>query len=446
MNAADLRTLKKLIWLYFWLLIFEGVFRKWITPGLSAPLLVVRAPVAMLIYAYALSTGRFPWNGWVVSLSVMSFVFVAIGLVVGPQNPLVAIYGWQCNFLHFPLMFVMARILTFEDVIKFGKWILIICIPMALLVILQFKSSPGSFINRGAGEGALQITVEAGRIRPAGTFSYNLGVTYLYALVTGFSLYRLLIPSRPYPLWLAIGAGFALLGAAATSGSRTFLASIAIVVCMLVIVMTVRPEMAAGIVRILAVGTLAIVILGASTLLQEGVTVMTGRIQRAGKNEGGAVGFAQRFGKGLADPFVKMFDVPLLGHGLGVGTTGGAVLLRGKRMFVLEESEWPRIVAESGPILGTAFIVWRFALVAWLGIASFHQARRGNVLPILLYAGCAVVILQGQLGQPTVRGFAAFGGGLVLAAMQRRGVAVAALEPAEVEGPVVALRGGRMEW
>src|SRR5438128_1892579 len=43
------KTLKRLIWLYFWLLIFEGVFRKWIVPQLANPLLLVRDPVLLLI-------------------------------------------------------------------------------------------------------------------------------------------------------------------------------------------------------------------------------------------------------------------------------------------------------------------------------------------------------------------------------------------------------------
>ncbi len=38
--------LKKLFWAYFLLLIFEGALRKWILPQFSAPLLLVRDPIA----------------------------------------------------------------------------------------------------------------------------------------------------------------------------------------------------------------------------------------------------------------------------------------------------------------------------------------------------------------------------------------------------------------
>lgn len=48
MTPSRRKSLRKLLWLYFWLLIFEGALRKWILPGLSSPLLLVRDPVALL--------------------------------------------------------------------------------------------------------------------------------------------------------------------------------------------------------------------------------------------------------------------------------------------------------------------------------------------------------------------------------------------------------------
>ncbi|HEY4284826.1 MAG TPA: hypothetical protein VGM62_17320, partial [Chthoniobacterales bacterium] len=45
------RYIRYLIWLYFWLLLVEGALRKWLLPDLSNPLLVIRDPVALAIYA-----------------------------------------------------------------------------------------------------------------------------------------------------------------------------------------------------------------------------------------------------------------------------------------------------------------------------------------------------------------------------------------------------------
>jgi hypothetical protein len=74
-EARPHRSLVLLIWLYFWLLIWEGALRKWIFPSLSAPLLIVRDPVVILIYAIALAQGVFPLN---------RFVLATIGLAVVP--------------------------------------------------------------------------------------------------------------------------------------------------------------------------------------------------------------------------------------------------------------------------------------------------------------------------------------------------------------------------
>ena len=39
---------KGAIWFYFWLLLGEGILRKWVLPGFSDVLLLVRDPVAVL--------------------------------------------------------------------------------------------------------------------------------------------------------------------------------------------------------------------------------------------------------------------------------------------------------------------------------------------------------------------------------------------------------------
>ena len=62
-EEQHLQTLRSLIWLYFWLLIFEGALRKWVAPALSAPLLVIRDPLVLLIYVQALRYRKFPMDG-----------------------------------------------------------------------------------------------------------------------------------------------------------------------------------------------------------------------------------------------------------------------------------------------------------------------------------------------------------------------------------------------
>jgi hypothetical protein len=52
--------LKRGIWAYFILLIFEGALRKWIFPGLSNALLLVRDPIALWLVIVWLVRGVVP--------------------------------------------------------------------------------------------------------------------------------------------------------------------------------------------------------------------------------------------------------------------------------------------------------------------------------------------------------------------------------------------------
>ena len=71
-----IRNIRRLIWLYFWLLLIEGALRKWVLPQLSNPLLIIRDPVVILIYLLALRARIFPTNVWVWSLGIIG-LFVA---------------------------------------------------------------------------------------------------------------------------------------------------------------------------------------------------------------------------------------------------------------------------------------------------------------------------------------------------------------------------------
>ena len=108
--------------------------------------------------------------------------------------------------------------------------------------------------------------------------------------------------------------------------------------------------------------------------------------------------------------------MPLGGFGLGVGTNGGAVFLTGQADFLLAENEWSRILLESGPIVGLAFLIWRCALVFKIGRFAIGQVRRGNTLPLFLFSAGLFILLQGPFGQPTSLGFAVVLAGLCLAA------------------------------
>jgi hypothetical protein len=117
----------------------------------------------------------------------------------------------------------------------------------------------------------------------------------------------------------------------------------------------------------------------------------------------------------FTEGFGHLGHAPLAGFGLGVGTSGGATLLGSQATFLLSENEWTRIIFESGPILGLAFLLWRTVFAGYLGVVSLRGLFRGEILPLILFSAGFLLILNGQLGQPTSLGFAVVLNGLCLA-------------------------------
>src|SRR5579863_4329336 len=96
-----LTRLKKLFWLYFILLIFEGALRKWIIPQLAVPLLVVRDPVCLMIIWEAFRTHKWP-SRWSAVISLMTVLLVGLFIVqiIAGENPLIAgLYGLRSYLL-----------------------------------------------------------------------------------------------------------------------------------------------------------------------------------------------------------------------------------------------------------------------------------------------------------------------------------------------------------
>ncbi len=420
---TNIRWIRRLIWAYFWLLLFEGVLRKWVVPSLSTPLLVVRAPIVIAIYALAIQARVFPLTRWVLCCLLLAFLGLFAGLYVLQDAPIVALFGFQADFLHLPLIFIIPRVFDMQDVRKVGFWTLVMCIPMAVLMALQFKANPTALINAGAGGDATQLAATNGHIRPAGLFTFITGPSSFFPLAVAFLLSGI-FASLNYPRWLLIASTLALIVGAGVSSSRGLVSAVVVVlVCALVAGIVFRSFLISGrtIMRAVSVvASLAVIGMLVSHLdvFSEGLATFGSRIQIASGGEANTGGFTGRILTSFAEPFELLGSTPALGNGLGLGTNAGSALVNtGKVKYMLAETEWDRVILESGPVLGLAYLLLRVVLLVWLGWMSARLARQGNVLPFLLLASCAPLLIQGQFGQPTELGFAVFGSGLALAAM-----------------------------
>lgn len=410
-DSSDIQ-IKRLIWLYFWLLIFEGALRKWILPSFSTPLLIVRDPVVILIYMTAFTSHKVPRNtffAWILGLGF----FCLLASFAGMGNTKVTLYGLRTDFLHLPLIFIIPQVFTPDDARKVGKWILILSVPMALLAFEQFRSPPYARLNAGAGgELGAQLFAASGKIRPAGTFSFVTGMVSFLSLTAVFILFDYL-QKKQYPPMLRNGALLAIGLSLGVSGSRSAVLTVSMVLAAGLIACLLKGKVFSSALKPLLAIYAVFLLLSLLPVFKEGMAVQQERFQGAG---GFREGIIDRLFGDFTAGFSAAATSPTFGYGLGIGTNAGAGIMVGTRSFLLAEGEWARVVMESGPILGFAFIGLRFAILFYILRRVLNALNRGQVLPLLLLGMLWLEMIAGQFGQPTAMGFVIFVSGLCLAA------------------------------
>lgn len=399
---------------------FEGTLRKWIFPQLSDPLLLIRDPVIALIYICSVSGGVFALNYYTLSIFALGIVSFLTGMTVGSQNIIVTCYGFDSMFLHLPLIFIIPKVMTNRDVIKLGHAVLMLTVPMAVIMVLQFRASPTAWINCGAGGGiGAQIGGALGKIRPPGFFTFITGAAQFLAMATAFGIYGLWEWRRRNKL-LLIAAGLAITVSAAVSTSRLAIGGIGTVFVMVGLIILYDKGGFGKLGKMLLPLGLIMVIATNMDIFKEGKHVFEVRLEEAGDLGAGVWGTASNWSSRVFSDFyggyLAVQAAPVFGVGLGVGTNVGARLLSGRFGFLLAEGEWARVVLEVGPLLAAPYLLLRLLICFKLYSVAANSAKDGNALPMLLFGCCALLITSGQFSQTSTLGFAVLGAGLCLAA------------------------------
>lgn len=411
------RTLKLLIWSYFWMLILEGALRKWFLPGLATPLLIVRDPIVIAALIMGFTSGKLKTNGYIATTWLISLAAVLMAVTIGHGNFIVAAYGWRANFLHLPFIFLIGRVFDLQDVKKMGLAFMLAGIGMAFIMALQFYSPQGSWINLGiGGEGDSGFSGALGYRRPSGTFSFTNGLGMFFPCVAAFVLTVLLGP-RSSQKTVAVAAGLAVLSAIPLSISRGLLVGIFLIVAGAVIALAIGKK---NVTRLLRTITLIGVIgIGASFIpgLEKPKEAFLSRWDASTTEKGGVEDAI--VGRILNELLGGLsMDSPNLmaGAGLGMGTNAGARLLTGtSQVFLISEGEWGRLTGEMGMPLGLLFIGVRLALCFYLFRGAWKTAKKGEPLALILFFSAGANLIQGQWGQPTALGFSTLIPGLILA-------------------------------
>ena len=415
----EYRIIKKLLWVYFILLLFEGALRKWFLPGLSQGLLIIRDPVALLIYYIAYSREIFPsQNKYIIRLLQWVTLAVGLSIVINQAHPATIAYGARTNFLHFPLVFIMGRVLSHKDVVNFGNAFLVLAFPMTWVVAQQFQADRFDVMNVAAGGTGHQMMTSGDKVRASGTFTFVSGIVFYYCFAVAFIIYGFLNKNAFSKLVLYLGTGATFL-AMVTAGSRSVIAeSLQVVACFGFLAYFRPKEFGKITASVFVLSAIGLFLYYQISLFKEGLDFLSLRFEEAANIEGNPVeAYFNRYWQIIISPYYFNMWTGFWGNGLGTATRAGAALAGG---YGGAELSWSRPVMENGLMIGAFFLMWRVWITKDLLMICIRRVKEGEYLSIFIFGAAGPVLLFGLLGQPTNLGFAAFGAGLCLAAAKKR--------------------------
>lgn len=415
------QILKRGIWAYLLLLIFEGALRRWVLPGLATPLLIVRDPLALWLIVMTWRRGLLPANPYMTTTLVVSVLGTISALLLGHGNLTVAIYGARILLLHFPMIFVIGRVFNRADVVKMGAALVWLTGPMALLIAVQFYSPQSAWVNRGVGGDMAGAGFDGamGFFRPPATFSFTNGTHLFFGMAACFIFYFWLHPKTINRAAL-IAATVGLLSAIPFSISRSLLLFAAVALLFTALGMLRHPKNIGRLLLLALGGICVLLLLSRVSVLQTPIEAFVSRFTAASDVEGGLKGsLGNRYLGGMLEALANSGQQPFFGYGIGMGTNAGsAILTGGSRAFLISEGEWGRLIGELGPWLGLCIIFVRMALCVKLTIACYQRLQQNDILPWILLGNGLLMIPQSQWAQPTALGFSTLIAGLIIAALR----------------------------
>lgn len=388
-------------------------------PSLSNPLLIVRDPIAIWIFIMARQKGYLKSNAANFLMILAGFIGLLTAVTIGHGNLFVALFGARIYLLQFPLIFAIGRIFDWEDVIKMGKALLWLSLPMTVLIGVQFFSPQSAYVNIGVGgdTSGAGFSGALGYFRPPGTFSFTVGVAFFYGLAAAYIFYFWFNVDKINRFLLIASTG-SLLIAIPFAISRALFFEVMISVLFSIIASWRKPKY---IWRMISAGVVMLIVYQVvknQSFFATSTEAFAARFENANESEGGIHGvFLDRFLGGMIGAIQNAPNLPFFGYGIGMGTNVGSSLLTGERAFLIAEQEWGRVIGEQGLLFGFIIIIVRITLSIQMARRAMKHLKTTDALSWMLISFCFVNVLQAQWGQPTSLGFTVLSAGLAIAAL-----------------------------
>jgi uncharacterized membrane protein YgcG len=419
-NEKIRQWIVRLVFIVYWLLIFEGAMRKWMFASMQEYLFFIRDPFVLVIYILVAKYGLWPRKTPLFVFGFgLSILLLPFGLLQGAMNSIplkIIIFGWRNYCWYIPLAFIIGEHFRGKDLARLVKHTLLISIPIAVICYQQFKSPADASINQSYG-GSSAMLVAYGVVRTSGTFTVAAAQTLYVGSVIAMVLAVWLMPKRqrplhPIALYVCSASTFTTFAVAGTR-SVFFMAGMCLISAIIAALLMHggKPKVQALMVPLVLpiIGGIAYV-----TLFKDAFEAMSARQRDAQIHEGNTLMRAL----GMFAPIFKVLpSMSIFGAGLGMGSNGAARMMTGTIQFLLSEDDWSRIALEAG-FLGLVYVGYRIWLVGDLVVnAIFATKRSCNPLPVILIGYAGINILLGQITmQGTINGYGWLFAGFCLAA------------------------------
>ena len=400
------RKIVLLINIYIFLILYDGIFRKWVFPSLSSSIMALKQLVAVCIVLYGLKYIN-KMTGWEKSFAFIGFIVFLLTLLFGHGNIFVDIWGCLPYWFGLTVCFIIGKLLSVNDLYRLGKIIVYTSILNSILVIIQFQLPVSHILNSSEINESMSRISDmsaadlAGAFRPSGIFIYNTGNTTFTLLAYSFILYFLFVKQKVLKRNMLFLSLVLVVLSSLCSASRTCVFYV-LGMTLFFILTCLKGKSISKIIKFIAFSVPIVIIISFTSVGKKACDNLQNRFDNASESQYGEHHSTTdgtlndifdrtiKYNIGaLIDPHpISKEDVPFFGFGQGMSTQVGAKLLnlgKGSSGFSLAEWDGLRIVCESGILFGWIIIYIRLGYVLrFCGYIS-RCRKRNYCLPIILF-------------------------------------------------------------
>lgn len=398
---------------FLYAVFLQGAARKWVLPGASDVLYLLRDPLILYGCLSASAHGRRSVRraaGALAALMLLLLTWAAAQILWVGAAPTVTIVGLRGYLVAPATLLALSVWLSRVDYRAVIPHLAALTVAQVPIAALQNLSPRGALINRLLAEnGSDNLGLTAASVRATGTFTSNAGLTAILITMLGIGVVTY-YNDRTLASRVLVAAA---LTGISLAGSRGALAGGILVLAGAFIV---PGHLRGGQSRVrrgaLIVSLVAVVTFTTMSFAPDYVKNLRQRVTTAGMQEDTSARLAgQLFG------WVGAYkDASVLGGGLG-GAGNFALAVDSRTDWV--ETELDRMVYEAGSLLGYVLIGGRVAATFFFLHLAINARRRGrDVMPLLL--AVAPVTLVGAITTQGDAAAAAALGAAWLIAVSRR--------------------------